>query len=50
VERVEAELMLGFFFPGAEVDTSKLPGPPIGVEPPDATGDPSSSATPAAPG
>jgi hypothetical protein len=42
--------MLGFFFPGAEVDTSKLPGPPIGVEPPDATGDQSSSATPAAPG
>jgi hypothetical protein len=50
VERVEAELMLGFFFPGAEVDTSRLPGPPIGVEWPDATGDPSSSATPVAPG
>jgi hypothetical protein len=27
VERVEADLMLGFFFPGAEVDTSKLPAP-----------------------
>ena len=25
VERVEAELMLGFFFPGAVVDTSRLP-------------------------
>lgn len=27
VDRVEADLMLGFFFPGAEVDTSKLPAP-----------------------
>jgi hypothetical protein len=37
VERVEADLMLGFFFPGAEVDESRLPGPPLGAEPPDAT-------------
>ena len=51
VERVEAELMLGFFFPGAEVDTSKLPGPPLGDESADATpADPPSSATPAASG
>ena len=28
--------MLGFFFPGAEVDESRLPGPPLGTEPPDA--------------
>ena len=56
VERVEADLMLGFFFPGAVVDESRLPGPPLGVEPADATtadpasADPASSATPAAPG
>jgi hypothetical protein len=37
VERVEADLMLGFFFPGAEVDESRLPGPPLGAAPPDAT-------------
>jgi hypothetical protein len=56
VERVEADLMLGFFFPGAEVDESRLPGPPLGAEPPDATspdaataGAPS-SAPPATPG
>jgi hypothetical protein len=56
VERVEADLMLGFFFPGAEVDESRLPGPPLGSEPPDATSadgapaDPQSSAAPATPG
>jgi hypothetical protein len=56
VERVEADLMLGFFFPGAEVDESRLPGPPLGAEPPDATSgdaapaDSASSAAPATPG
>jgi hypothetical protein len=56
VERVEADLMLGFFFPGAEVDESRLPGPPLGAEPPDVTsGDAApanapSSAAPATPG
>ena len=56
VERVEADLMLGFFFPGAEVDESRLPGPPLGAEPPDATSgdaapaDSPSSAAPATPG
>ena len=56
VERVEADLMLGFFFPGAEVDESRLPGPPLGAEPPDATSadatsaGPPSSAAPATPG
>lgn len=56
VERVEADLMLGFFFPGAEVDESRLPGPPLGAEPPDGKSadatpaDPPSSAAPAAPG
>ena len=46
VERVEADLMLGFFFPGAEEDESRLPGPPLGAEPPDAT---SADAAPADP-
>ena len=56
VERVEADLMLGFFFPGAEVDESRLPGPPLGAEPPDTTSgdaapaDSASSAAPATPG
>jgi hypothetical protein len=56
VERVEADLMLGFFFPGAEVDESRLPGPPLGAEPPDATSgdaapaDSPSSAAPATSG
>jgi hypothetical protein len=56
VERVEADLMLGFFFPGAEVDESRLPGPPLGAEPRDAaSGDAAperapSSAAPATPG
>ena len=55
VERVEADLMLGFFFPGAEVDESRLPGPALGADPPDATSAdaPSpgpASATPATPG
>jgi hypothetical protein len=55
VERVEADLMLGFFFPGAEVDESRLPGPPLGAEPPDATSgdapaDSPSSTAPATPG
>jgi hypothetical protein len=42
VERVEADLMLGFFFPGAAVDTSRL----AAAKPPDQP----PSATPAAPG
>jgi hypothetical protein len=56
VERVEADLMLGFFFPGAEVDESRLPGPPLGTEPPDTTSadaapaGPPSSAAPSTPG
>jgi len=54
VERVEADLMLGFFFPGAVVDETRLPGPPLGADPTDATAaaptDASASATPAAPG
>jgi hypothetical protein len=47
VERVEADLMLGFFFPGAEVDETRLPGPALGDTTP---ADPSSSATPTASG
>jgi hypothetical protein len=61
VERVEADLMLGFFFPGAVVDTSRLPGPLDGVTtagPEAAAADatdqepagPAASATPATPG
>ncbi len=56
VERVEADLMLGFFFPGAEVDTSRLPGPPLGAKPAGETSsdtapaDPPSSAASIAPG
>jgi hypothetical protein len=61
VERVEADLMLVFFFPGAVVDTSRLPGPADGMTTSesqrasaDATdqdpADPTASATPAAPG
>jgi hypothetical protein len=60
VERVEADLMLGFFFPGAVVDTSRLPGPPDGVttterepaaadSPDEEPADAAASATPAAP-
>ena len=56
VERVEADLMLGFFFPGAEVDESRLPGPALGTEAPDASSgevapaDPQASAASATPG
>ena len=61
VERVEADLMLGFFFPGAEVDTTRLPGPPDGATTPESQpatadstdqdpADPAASAAPAAPG
>ena len=55
VERVEADLMLGFFFPGAEVDETRLPGPALGAPPAGATSPESGpaesgSATPAASG
>jgi hypothetical protein len=61
VERVEADLMLGFFFPGAVVDTSRLPGPADGMTTSESQpaaadttdqdpADPAASATPAAPG
>jgi len=50
VERVDADMMLAFFFPGAEVDASRQPGPPVTLAPGEPAVDPAPSATPAAPG
>jgi hypothetical protein len=48
VERVDADLMLGFFFPGAEVDETRLPGPPLGADSTDSAATEAKPADPSA--